>query len=291
VVVPTTPQSPNPPPRGVTHFRPVRALIDSYPVRALQHGLVLRLEPRRAAFTFTRFLRLPHQYDALAGPVLDHLRPDTLGRPLDIVAIGCSIGAQPYSAASTLLARRPDLRFTIRGFDIDPAVVARAEAGRFTEREVRAQPAATDAFIAATFDRDGDAYVVKPAIRAHLRFAVADALDPALPERVGPVDVLCCQNVLVNLPRRMAQRAFRNVVRLLRGRAVMLVDGMDLDLRARLTREAGLAPLDWQIREIHEEARALHGQAWPWHYWGIEPFSTRHRDWRWRYATVFLKGA
>ena len=271
------------------HVPPVRALVESDAWRSLRHGMAVRWEPRQN-FWFTRFCRLPTQQDALAGPVIEFLARDTT-HSLDLVNIGCSVGAQPYTTASGLLHRRPAVRFSIRAFDIDPALIARARAARYTEREVFATPTIPPDFVAETFDRDGDDYVVKPAVASHVRFDVADVLDPGLAAQVGTADIVRCENLLINLPRRLVRRAFANVMTLARPRAVLFLDGIEPGLRARLTRAAGLTPLDWKIRDIYEEARALHGYAYPWHYWGLEPFDGSRPDWRERYGTVFLKGA
>lgn len=79
-----------------------------YPYR---HQWVLLFGDRQN-YTFTQFVRLPHQGEALAGPVVDFLRPHADGEPLRIVVFGCSNGAEPYSMASILASRRPTLPFT-----------------------------------------------------------------------------------------------------------------------------------------------------------------------------------
>ena len=66
---------------------------------------------------------------------------------------------------------------------------------------------------------------------------------------------------------------------------------MDLSLRHTLTLRMGLSPLEYKIEAIHAEARRARGGGWPHIYWGLEPFSSARRDWKRRYATIFLKGA
>jgi hypothetical protein len=65
---------------------------------------------------------------------------------------------------------------------------------------------------------------------------------------------------------------------------------MDIALRPRLTRAHGLEPLDHLIREIHADARKLRGDPWPWIYWSLEPMDANRRDWKRRYATIYLRG-
>jgi hypothetical protein len=221
---------------------------------------------------------------------VDALAPAGEARPLEIVVLGCSIGAEPYSIASVLAARHPELKFRIRASDLDPAVIAQARLARFSARQVFATATIPRAFVQQTFEAASDgAYVVKHEIARRVTFETADVLDPALPERMGTADIVYLQNLLVNMPIGVAKAGFLNACRLLGPRAALFVDGVPIGLRHRLTRAAGLIPLDFQIQAIHEDARQLHGAAWPWHYWGLEPFNMARRNWRARYATIFLR--
>ena len=275
---------------ALRHTPPVQALLRSETWRSLRHRLALATE-RRQHFTFTRWLLLPTQFAALAGPVVDVLAPAGVSRPLEIIVLGCSIGAEPYSIASVLAARRPDLQFRIRASDRDPATLEQARLARYTAGGVFATATISPDFVRQTFDAvdGGRAYVVKPEIARKVTFEAADVLDPALPDRLGTADIVFLQNLLINLPSGVDKKAFRNACRLLAPRAALFVDGMPVGLRRRVTRAAGLVPLDFEIQAIHEEARQLHGAAWPWHYGGLEPFNTARRDWRARYATIFLR--
>ena len=71
----------------------------------------------------------------------------------------------------------------------------------------------------------------------------------------------------------------------------IVVDGMDVDMRQRRSRAFGLEPLDYEIERIHREAAVVRGERYPWEAAGLEPFSSDRRDWKRRYATIFLKGA
>jgi chemotaxis methyl-accepting protein methylase len=238
--------------------------------------------------TFTRFMRVPTQFEALTEVVLPHLFATRRhGEPLRFVVIGCSNGAETFSIASVLSSTFTDLPFAIDGYDISQSMIDHAKSGRFTRDQVITSDALPDHFVATTFDRIDDAYVVKPAIAHRVSFGVADLFDAAVMQRIGSADVVFAQNVLINFRRPQAREAFPLVTRLLKPHAVLFIDGMDIDLREELTRAAGLLPLDYKIREIHEDARTIRGAAWPWQYWGLEPFAER-RGWRERYATIFL---
>ncbi len=256
--------------------------------RAFRYWIALHVDDR-VHYTFTQFLRSPAQYDALLRPVLDALAgPKRTGR-LRIVVIGCSIGAEPYTISSILLKNCPDLDFAIDGYDIDPAVLERAAAARYTEREVLGNRSITPEFIGDTFERQGEDFVVLPAVAGRVRFYPIDALDPGMAERVGPADIVYAQNILMNLSRPLARQAFGNILGVLRPKSALFIDGMDLDLRTRYTRAARLTPLAYRVREIHEEALAIRGDRYPYHYSGLPPFDDGPDADR-RFATIFLRG-
>jgi chemotaxis protein methyltransferase CheR len=189
-----------------------------------------------------------------------------------------------------LLHEAPQLGFRISAYDLEPELVVRARLGRYTMKEVHDNPRADAAFIDRTFTAQPDgSFLVRPELAARVQFGVADLLDPALVPHVGMGDVVFAQNLLYHLRPADATRAFAHLVGLLRRPGALFVDGMDLDLRERLTRRHDLRPLDWHISEIHEQARAGRGDAYPWRYYGLEPLRPELRDWRRRYATIFLR--
>jgi chemotaxis protein methyltransferase CheR len=241
----------------------------------------------RADKTFTRFMRVPTQFEALTDAVVPGVFAQRTGEALRIVVMGCSSGAEPFSIASVLSRKYPGLDFVIDAYDLSDAMIAQAKSGRFLrEHVITAHPLSND-FMMSTFDSDGEAYIVKPALARRVSFGVANIFDSSVIERIGTADIVFAQNVLINFPRPQAREAFQQVTRLLKPRAVLFIDGMDIDLREELTRAAGLHPLDYKIREIHDDARIIRGDAWPWVYWGLEPFTER-RNWRERYATIYL---
>lgn len=244
----------------------------------------------RGNYNYTQFHRVPSQMALLAGPLIEALGDEGWRSPLRIANAACSIGAEPYTVASTLTARRPDLDFSILALDLDEGSLAKARRGRYLESEVRDHRLVTDDFISGTFDVAGDELVIKDNLRERVRFMQADITDTTLADRLGQFDVVLCQNLLFNFKPKIARRMFAGAVSLVASPGVLFLDGVDLPLRSRLTRRAGLTPYTEQLREVHEEARVVRGCGWPWHYWGLEPFDADRRDRDRRYATVFLNG-
>ncbi len=177
----------------------------------------------------------------------------------------------------------------VRAYDFDPEVLAQARRGVYVPSELEGLDRVPAAWAEALLVRQGAVASVRPEVRARVAFARADVFDPRLPLAVAGADVLFLQNVLLNYQADRAARGFRNACRLLRPRGVLFADGLDLGLRARLTRAEGLEPLDTMIREIYEDARGV-CQGWPWTYYGLEPFAATG-DWRRRYATIFVTRA
>ncbi|MGA8277865.1 MAG: CheR family methyltransferase [Rhodanobacteraceae bacterium] len=258
--------------------------------QALRHRLALYLENRKG-FTFTQFLRLPSQLDALSGPVMDFVNAGELPEPVRIVVIGCSSGAEPYTIASVLLERRPDIAFTIDAYDVDADVLTIARAAKYPADLVLDNPLVTRYFIANTFEQDGDQWTVKPQVARHVRFHLADATDVDVRRRIPAADIVFAQNVMCNLQRPKARRLFENVAALLKSRSALFLAGMDLDMRQRRTRLHSLVPLTFALEQVHDEARLVLGERYPWYAAGLEPFSPLCQNPARRYSTIFIRGA
>ena len=256
--------------------------------RHLFYQLMLRIQKRRI-MTFTQFLRVPTQYTALTGPVLDALMSGRTEEHIDIAVWGCSNGAEPNTIASMLLASRPGLSFTVHAYDINPDLIERARSGVYMKEEVFANKQVSADFVSSTFVVSDGRYLIRPEIRDHVVFAAADALDERTVSLTPTAEVIFAQNFLFHLRPRDCERAFLNITSRLAPRSVLFIDGMDVDLRSRLTTRGGLEPLEYQVREIHDEARQER-MNWPICYWGLEPLSTRRSDWKRRYATIFVQG-
>jgi chemotaxis methyl-accepting protein methylase len=252
--------------------------------KRFRHRITLLTDNREQSH-YTHFVRLPTQFEALCGPVLDYLELD---RPLRIVVIGCSIGKEPYSISSELLHRRPGLDFGIDAYDLVEEVVERARTARYDDEDIASHDAVPAEFIERTFDREGGAYIVRQPIRERVTFGQLDVFSEAI-GGIEPADVVYVQNFLFHLKPALAHRAFDQACRLLRPRAALFIDGIDLPVRTRAARRNGLTPLRYKIREIHDENERHYG--WPYQYWGLEPYDARRRDRDWRYGTIFLKGA
>jgi chemotaxis methyl-accepting protein methylase len=265
-----------------------------YPYGMWRHARLVREAPRSQRHTYTCFLRAPLQLQALTGPVLARVSEPAdataARRRLRVLVFACSNGAEAYTLASALLQADPSLDLEMEASDLHQEMIDKATAGRYGRDEVLHSPYMTPAFAEATFDREGDTFVVKAALRERVRFRTADLLAPDLPAQFAPADLVLAQNVLFHLPPDAATQALRSLHRLLRPRGALAIEGADTGLKLRLTRELGLAPLPWNVRAIYEQSRVHVSAAWWRYYYGSEPYAPWRLDKARRYGSIFLKG-
>jgi len=272
---------------GVKRLPGISALINTTAWQILRFKIAL-LTSRRRNCHFTSFLRMPTQFEALSGPVLDFLFKDGGMKALKVTVMGCSIGAEAYSIASVLRSSHPDLAFTVHAYDIDKGCIDKARSARYTTEEVLNNEMLPSDFISSTFDREDGHYVIKGEIRERVQFDLADVLDLNLKEQVGTSDIVYAQHFLIHLEREQARKGIENICGLLNPRAALFISGTVLDMLVKLTRKNNLIPCDYNVEEIHKEA-GVYGRGWPYIYFGCEPFMTVRKDWQRRYATIFFR--
>ena len=260
-----------------------------YPYARLAHHRVLSSGRRSQSHIYTSFHRSPYQLEALTSRVIPFIGRGMPPRNLSINVVACSTGAEPYTITSELIAKFPELDFNVCASDLHEDTVARAKAAQYTSAEVFLNEDIPDEFVVRTFDRAGEDHIIKPEIRKKVSFTRADLLDPTFATRFEPADIVFAQNVLFHLDPADAVIAFDNILGLLKDRSALFVDGMELDMRERMTAKAGLTPLTYKCREIHSHARRHSPARWWKYYYGAEPYLVFRRGRQRRYSTIFLK--
>lgn len=246
---------------------------------------------RSGSHIYTKFYRVPGQLDALIGPVMDFLGVDGQGQrseKLHINIFAGSVGAEAYTLASVLRTALPSLDFEIECSDLHDETVERSIEGVYTRRELG--PEAPPDFIKNTFDLQGDLYRVKDELRPYVRFFPADIIEDDLAAAYSPGDLLLVQNVFCHLPDPATEKALANVLKTGKQRFAIGLDGMSLDGRVALTKEHGLEPLDYKLKEIHDQARMHLPLAWWNRYYGTEPYKMFKKDRIRRFSTIFFRG-
>ncbi len=241
----------------------------------------------------TWFLRNIPQLRLLKEVVSAH----PCGEPLRIASIGCSVGAELYSTLWLLRRLHPGLTVVAHGIDVSANVIEIARTGVYrlrTPSSLGGMLARDGATVLSTVPKalsdimdatpEGD-FRIRDWLREGVAWTVADARDPGLVTSLGPQDVVMACNVLGPMDDTVAEACLRNVVKLLVPGGTLVLDGIDLDVKARVTRSLGLMPVTRYLEEIHC-ADPTKGD-WPWTRWAHEPIDYQRSDWEYRYATVF----
>lgn len=152
-----------------------------YPYGKWRHGrLVAQTTERNPTHSYTSFLRVPGQYEALLGPVLDHLGVDPMRRTTDgelqITVLAGSTGAEAYTIAAVLAHAVPDLAFRMDCSDLGEDNIERARQATYSRADVNRSRLPVD-LSAVMFEPGGDNLTVQSGIRERVTFATADIVD------------------------------------------------------------------------------------------------------------------
>lgn len=265
----------------------VKKLLQKKAYLELRHKITLYFS-KRENNTFTGFLRLPTQFEALTEQCFKHIAGKKNIQKLRICVAGCSNGAEPYTISSVLQKRYPNLDFEIRAFDINPEIINKAKTASYQKDEVLNNKVITDDFLQFTFDIEKNTYKVKIYISERVFFMEGNILDSEFIATEKAFDLVFAQNFLVHLRRKDMVKAIKNISLLLKDNAILFMDGVDLDLKMKLARKKGYTPLNYKIEKIHNEARRARAAGWPYTYWGLEPFTLNRKNWQSRYTTIFF---
>lgn len=148
----------------------------------------------------TYFLRNSDQFRVVES----WLRSDAVlarkPRRLRILSAGCSSGDEPYSLAMVLRDRLPDAAnwdVSILGVDINPRVLEKAGAARYSPWSLRETPADLRA---RYFRSEGRQFVLDPAVCEMVEFRQGNLVDAdASFWAPGHYDLVFCRNVLMYL--------------------------------------------------------------------------------------------
>lgn len=153
--------------------------------------------------TETYFFRNAAQFAALRDAAASRTRP------IRVLSAGCASGEEPYSIAMSLEGRGA----TIQAVDLNPAMLAKAAAGRYSVWSLRE----TDAERRARwFTAEGNVYVLDPAIRGAVAFEERNlAEEDAAFWRPDTFDAVFCRNVLMYFGPTAARAAIGRIARCL----------------------------------------------------------------------------
>jgi chemotaxis protein methyltransferase CheR len=162
----------------------------------------------------TSFFRDGEPFTALANQVLPELlRTRSSTRSLKVWSAACSSGQEPYSLAMVLQDALPiGWNCEILATDISAEMLARAEAGTYTQLEVnRGLPAP---LLVRHFERVGAHWKVSASLRNNVTFKRLNLAAPLPP--MGPFDVIFVRNVLIYFDVETKRSVLQQVSNLLR---------------------------------------------------------------------------
>jgi len=270
-------------PRSIAALRPV----DSY--GRFLHSLAC-LHADREMYLGTFFFRNRPELE-LIRRLSDRI---ATARPVRLLVLGCSNGAEVYSIRWTLRSLRPGTQLVLRAVDISPAALECAREGIYSlgVSELVREPICalmTGEEISGMFDEQGERLAVKPAIKEGITWHAGDAGDPRTRDALGPQDIVVANRFLCHMSPPDAERCLRSIARLVAPGGHLFVSGVDLDVRTKVAKDLGWKPIPDLLEGIHDGDRSLRAD-WPCKYWGLEPLDRTRPDWGIRYASAFQVG-
>ena len=202
--------------RGLARFSEYVALLDgSDPAEweAFVNSLTTNL---------TSFFRESHHFAALAAHV-ERLRHERSG-DVSVWCCASSTGEEPYSIAMTLADAFGTLTppVTVIGTDVDTSVLAKAQAGVYSEERVaKLTPDQLRRFFVRDPGNGGEVtYTVRPELRRLVMFRQVNLLEQRWPIR-GPLDAIFCRNVMIYFDKVIQRRILHRFVPLMQPDALL----------------------------------------------------------------------
>jgi chemotaxis protein methyltransferase CheR len=163
----------------------------------------------------TYFFRHAAQFRALARALADRVTARRGERRLRLLSAGCASGEEAYSlamAARDVVPSSWDV--TVRGIDLNTAVIDKARHGRYTEWALRET---TPELERRWFTRQGRHCEIDPSIRAAVRFDARNLMDDdAELWAPGSYDIVFVRNVLMYFEPAQARAVVARIERALR---------------------------------------------------------------------------
>ncbi len=179
--------------------RRIEALISKHGITSFP-DYVKKIKAEKAAYdefinyitiNVSEFFRNPEQWTLLEKEVLPYLM-DRFGKDLKIWSAACSTGDEPYSLVMLLSKFLPLNKIKILATDIDRQVMAKAQAGLYHVKSLKALP---EEFLNKYFTMiNPQTYQISEAVRACVEFKRHDLLQDTYP---AGCDMIVCRNVLI----------------------------------------------------------------------------------------------
>lgn len=246
-----------------------------------------RAQGNRAQAGSTFFLRNRPQLELIQRLARRHPKSHIL----KVAVLGCSSGAEVYSVAWAIRSETPDRNLLLHAVDISSQAVEAGKDGTYLRGPSHAGEASifermSDWEIEQIFEPDGNRMTIKAWLREGIEWHVGDAGEAELKDLLGLHDIVLANNFLCHMDGSAAGSYLRSISRLVAPGGYLVVSGVDLEVRTKLSEELGWHPVQELLEEIHDGDPCLR-RLWPCHYSGLEPFDKTRNDWMRRYASAF----
>jgi chemotaxis protein methyltransferase CheR len=219
---------------------------------------------RRVTVPETYFFRHGQQFDALRAISSRYYRPSG---PPRVLSAGCASGEEAYSLVMTLRELWPEREPSVVAVDINPAILERARAGRYSAWSLRETPQPSQA---RWFRHEGREFVLDDTIRRSVRFVRANLASDEPSELLAPgsFDIIFCRNMLMYFTPEKFRAAVRRLSRALVPEGHLFLGsaetlrGISHDFHLRHTHEAFYYQRKNQ-RELSQAAPSLPSER-PW---------------------------
>jgi chemotaxis protein methyltransferase CheR len=177
----------------------------------------------------TLFFRDGWPFERLKTSLLpDIMQQARASRRIRIWSAACSSGQEPYSIAMTLAemgSLLADWQVEIVATDISDAMLARAEAGRYSMFEV--SRGLSDHLLRKYFTPENDGWRAKDTLRQMVEFRRYNLLDDPYENAIGPFDIIFCRNVLIYFDEKTRRNIFAGLARVLRPWGYLCLGGAE----------------------------------------------------------------
>jgi len=173
----------------------------------------------------SEFLRNPEAFQTLRSRYLPGLLE---GRQmLRVWSAGCSLGYEAWSIAMLVRELAPACTVRILATDLDERILVKARASRYTEAQMLGvSPARRARF----FEHDGDAWQVRPEVRALVTFRRHDLLREAFG---SGFDLIACRNVAIYFTEAAKAGLYQRFAKALRPGGLLFVGATEAISGAR----------------------------------------------------------
>ncbi|MEG0296289.1 MAG: protein-glutamate O-methyltransferase CheR [Clostridium sp.] len=171
----------------------------------LKRLLTIDLNERKGFLEFitinvTEFFRNPELFMEFKDVVKNDLSKNNRG--LKIWSAACSNGSEPYTIGMLLKEISPNSKHDILATDIDPAILAKAKSGEYTELEVKN---VDNSYKSKYFVKEDNKCKVKTSITSMVRFKQHDLISDTYESNL---DIIVCRNVVIYFKNETKDKIF-----------------------------------------------------------------------------------